>query len=469
MSVGSQIYKHLPVWAQHCAVTSYGAYWYWVRFGAGYESDVRAYHAREKFSSADWKQWQQSRLQDLLRNAATNISHYTARWSPNEKRAALAGQLQDLPLLEKEPIRADPTAFVTRTMSPWPRLTFHTSGSTGTPIRTLWTVKEYRNAMALREARSVRWAGASYGMARATFSGRLAEPNPYSTGPFYRYNAVERQVYFSPYHLRSETAASYVEALRRHKIQWMTGYAVSYFLLAKMILEQGLEVPPLRAIVTTSEKLTAPMRAIMEKAFRTRIYEEYSTVESSLFASECGLGRLHLSPDVAVVEILRPDGTYCDPGEPGEVVATSLIRNYQVFVRYRLGDVAAWDPDPCPCGLSMPVIQEVLGRTEDVVVGVDGRCMVRFHGVFADQAHIMEGQIIQEELDLIHVKVVPSVGFGDADVNEVIRRVRQRLGLDVKVVVEPVSSIPRSRAGKFQSVVSRLPRKETREHTNSAC
>jgi phenylacetate-CoA ligase len=463
MSIALDIYKRLPVWGQHSAVTAYGAYWHWLRFGPGYSAHVRDYHDRGRFGPAEWSAWQKSRLTSLLNNAATHISHYRDTWTKTEVSAARAGELKDLPLLEKDLIRADANAFLRADVRSWPEFSFHTSGSTGTPIRTVWKIPEIRNSLALREVRSNRWAGVSFRMPRATFSGRMAEPDPNSAGPFHRYNAVERQVYLSPFHLRPETAPFYVEALRKHRVQWMTGYAVSYYLLAEMILEQGLRVPELRAIITTSEKLTPEMRKVMEKAYRTRVYEEYSTVESSLFASECVQGRLHMSPDVAVVEILRPDGTACDPGEPGEVVATSLLRDYQIFVRYRLGDVAAWDTERCPCASSMPVIKEVFGRTEDVVMGPDGRRMVRFHGIFVGQPHIREGQIIQEKLDLIRVKIVPSGGFGEADIRDVIQRVQNRLGPAVKVNVEPVSSIPRSSRGKFQAVISMLPRQRATE------
>jgi phenylacetate-CoA ligase len=249
-----------------------------------------------------------------------------------------------------------------------------------------------------------------------------------------------------------------VEGLRRHSVQWLTGYAVSYYLLAKFILKQRLEVPPLKAVVTTSEKVTSSMREAMERAYRCRVFEEYSTVENAVFASQCEQGRLHVSPDACVLEILRSDGTACDPGEVGEVVATCLLRSYQPLIRFRLGDLAAWDPEPCPCGRAMPVIKEVVGRIEDVVVGPDGRQMVRFHGVFVDQPHIREGQIVQESLDRMRVKVVPSVGFGEADVEDIITRVQQRLGKEVKVIVEPVNEISRTKAGKFQAVVSKIGR-----------
>ncbi|HOW92795.1 MAG TPA: hypothetical protein PK883_10805 [Anaerolineaceae bacterium] len=215
-----------------------------------------------------------------------------------------------------------------------------------------------------------------------------------------------------------------------------------------------MEVPPLKAVVTTSEKLTAEMREVMEKACHCRIYEEYSTVENVLFASECEHGHLHVSPDAGIVEILRPDGKQCDPGEIGEVVATCLTHSYQPLIRFRLGDLAAWDEEPCPCGRSMPVIKEVVGRIEDVVVGPDGRQLVRFHGIFTHQPHVIEGQIIQESLSLIRVKIVPTKGFSDADQVDIINRVHQRLGNEVEVIVELVQEIERTKSGKFKAVIS---------------
>jgi phenylacetate-CoA ligase len=238
-------------------------------------------------------------------------------------------------------------------------------------------------------------------------------------------------------------------------VTWLTGYAVSYHLLARHILERGLRVPPLKAVITTSEKVTPQMREVMEQAYGCGVFEEYGTVENAVFASQCEHGRLHASPDAGVVEILRPDGSACEPGEAGEVVATGFIRRYQPFIRYRVGDVAAWDPAPCACGRHMPVLREIVGRIEDVVVGPDGRQMVRFHGIFIGQPHVVEGQVIQEALDRIRVKVVPTADFGPEDVQDIRQRIRQRLG-EVEVVVEPVEAIERNASGKFQAVVSRI-------------
>ena len=452
-----QLYARLPVLGQHAAVSAFGVYWYRLRFGGRYARLVAEYKSRDRLTADQWTAYQKPLLRSLLAAAAAQVPYYQAAWTPAQKEAALAGDLSALPLLEKDPIRASPESFLRRDMDPRPRLTFHTSGSTGTPIASIWDADEFRESVAVREVRSLGWAGVSYRDPRGVFSGRMVEPDPDSRGPYYRYNIVERQVYLSPFHLRRDTAAAYAEALRRHGVVWLTGYAVSFYLLAKFMLEQGIEAPPtLRAVITTSEKLTPEMRELMERAYGCRVWEEYSTVENSLFVSECERGKLHSSPDVAIVEILREDGAPCDPGEAGEVVTTCLMRAHQPFIRYRLGDVAVWDPEPCQCGRSMPVMKEVCGRIEDVVIGPDGRQMVRFHGIFVDLPAVREGQIIQEELDRIRAKIVPSESYGPETEQEIVRRIRQRLGPEVRVVVEPAAAIPRTAAGKFQAVVSLL-------------
>ena len=453
---------------QNAMVSTYGVYWHWARFGGDYRKHEKGYQEREKFSPEKWEEYQQQCLKELLAICLEQVPYFRGTWSESTRLAVKNGDLRGLPLLEKDAIRVNPGLFMRQDINPFPKFVFHTSGTTGTPIVSTYTLSELRNSMALREVRSANWAGVSFKDARATFSGRMVEPDPKQEKSLYRYNAVEKQVYFSAFHLKPQTAHLYVDALKKHKVKWMTGYAVSFYLLAKFILDQNLKVPPLKAIITTSEKLTDEMREVMQEAYQCRVYEEYSTVENALFASECEHGRLHVSPDVGIVEILRPDGTPCQPGEIGEVVTTCLMRSYQPLVRFRLGDLAAWDPEPCPCGRQMPVIKEVVGRIEDVVTGPDGRQLVRFHGIFVDQPNVIEGQIIQESLTNITVKIVPTPGFNKDDIRDVQNRIHQRLGNQVDVSVELVEAIPRTATGKFKAVISDVNSDSSKTKHNNA-
>ncbi len=457
MSVHDTVYDRLPAWAQNSAVTAYGYYRRALRFGGDASVTRQAFEKREIWSGEALDEWITDRLRRLLHHARERTPHYRRTLSKVDPEAVTLENLAALPTTTKEEVRRSPESFLSRRL--WPLdLTYPTSGSTGTPLSTHWTTAEYRTAFALREARSARWAGVSFEEPRATFSGRLVVPERLRHGAPYRFNRAERQIYFSVFHLSPDAAPRYVEAMHRHRPVWLTGYAVSNYLLARYILEQDLEVPPLRAVVTTSEKVTREMRQVMERAYACRVYEEYSSVENAAFASECERGRLHVSSDATVVEILRPDGTACAPGEDGEVVGTSLFRRLQPLVRFRVGDHARWAAKICPCGRPFPVIEEVVGRTEDVVVGPDGRRMVRFHGIFLDLPGVREGQIIQEEVDSIRVRVAAAEDYDRATDEEIASRLRRRLGERMRIVVEPVEAIPRSPAGKFQAVVSRLDR-----------
>ena len=457
MGRADQLYERLPIPGQHAAVTAYGAYWAWARFGRGYRAHLSAVLARDRWTHDEWEQWQHRALVGVLRDAVDRVPYYRATFSAAQRQAAAAGRLEELPLLEKEPLRADPERFVDPARRPRRPRVFHTSGSSGTPIATIWSLDELRLSMALREARSARWAGVSFRLPRATFSGRMVEPRADSLGPYHRFNAVERQIYLSPFHLGPDTAPAYAEAFRRHGIQWGTGYAVSFSLLAGYLLDADGPRPSLRAVITTSEELTDPMRERIGAAFGCTVREEYSSVENVLFASECSHGSLHVSPDAGLVEILRPDGTPTDPGEVGEVVATGLFRRVQPMIRYRIGDLASWAPEPCPCGRAMPVLAGVSGRVEDVLVGPDGRELVRFHGVFVGLPGVIEAQVVQEAIDRFRVVVVPDRAFTSVQERDVIDRMRQRLG-DVVVTVERVDQIPRGPSGKFRAVVSELHR-----------
>ena len=464
MGRADAVYARLPVALQHAAVTVFGARWHRLRFGPGYAEAVQAYADRDRFDPQQWRQWQQRALGAVLSAAAERVPAYRDTWDAATRAAAHRGELDALPLLAKDALRADPGAFLDPARVPrglagvGGPLVFPTSGSSGTPVRTSWTAGELRASMAVREVRSAGWAGVSFRQPRATFSGRIVVPDPDSAGPFYRWNAVEHQVYLSTFHLRDENAERYAEALVRHHVVWGTGYAQSFARLGRALLDGGGPRPRLRAVVATSEKLTEAHRATIAEAFSCVVREEYSSIENVVFASECEAGSLHVSPDVGVVEILRPDGSPAEPGEVGEVVATGLFRRLQPLIRYRIGDLASWSPEPCSCGRAMPVLAEVVGRVEDVLVGPDGRRVTRFHGVFYEIPGLIEAQIVQRSRTRFEVRVVTTDAFGPPGRDLIVARMVDRLGTAAEVDVVVVPDIARTAAGKFPAVVSELDR-----------
>lgn len=453
MGLADRVYRHLPVLAQHAAISAFGLAWKWRRFGGSYDDEVRGFLAREHYDLAAWRAYQTQALREVIA-----LARRTRYYATLDARVTEIEDLAGVPILEKAETRATPEAFVVGGIALDKLTICATSGSSGTPVRTYWSNADFRRSLAMREARSCRPAGVSFADPRATFSGRIVVPDPESKGPFYRFNLAERQVYFSAFHLAPQHARAYVDALVRHDIVWATGYTHAYEQLGSMMLEQAIPPPKrLRAIITTSEKLTPSGRATIERAFGCRVFEEYGQVEDACFACERADGRMYTSPDSAIIELVRPDGSVIpyDDGSEGEVVATSLNRRSQIFLRYRLGDVARWDPEATRA-TGTPVLAEISGRVEDVVIAPDGRRTVRFHGIFTELAGVREAQVIQEARDRLRILVVPTPAFGAATVAEIIARVQQRLTTAMQVDVERTLQIPRTATGKFQAVINRV-------------
>jgi phenylacetate-CoA ligase len=455
-----KIYAVSPLWLQNIGVSLYGYAWRHRRFGGNFTKYVADFVAREHFSALEWEAYQTEELRKLLIHAVRNAPYYRQHAdypTPAELSDFRLDQLPELPLLEKNSVRANSELFVVDNISRRQLKTYHTSGTTGTPLAIKFTSDMARRSAAAYEARVRRWAGVNYKMSRAMIGGRLVVPQAHAKPPFWRYNSAEKQLYMSAFHISPENAPFYVEALNHYQPDYLVGYASSHFFLARMINEQGLTVFRPKAVLTSSEKLTPEMRAAIETAYSCPVFDAYSGVEACCQASECEHHQLHISPDMGIVELLDEDGQPVAPGQVGEIVATGLLNFEQPLIRYRTGDLAIWSTVNCSCGRAMPVLEELVGRLEDTVIGPDGREMVRFHGIFIGLPNIVEGQIIQETIEQMRIRLVVEPGFNDHDRAAIYKRVAERLG-PVEIRLEFVDHIERTARGKYRAVISHVQR-----------
>lgn len=457
----THLYQNAPLFIQNLMISAFGFKWKKRRFGGIFEEELKAAKEREGYTSEQWIDYQTVNLRRLLLHAFDQVPFYTEKYSSaGITRSQLArfelDDLHILPPLEKNELRQfGKTTLLSK--NPEPQGEFYpSSGSTGTPVSLFFSIKMHQRWSALIEARVRHWAGVTRNDPRGMIGGRRIIPGSNLDGPFYRYNIFEKQVYFSAYHITPETAGDYAKAFEKHEISYMTGYAMANYLLARFFLEKGISVPQLKAVITSSEKLTPKMRDTFAKVYKCKTYDSYSGAEACGLISENENGQLLISPDVGIMEILREDGTPCRPGETGEVYSTGLLNYNQPLIRYRIGDlVKLAENQNAECGRNMTVVDEITGRIEDVVFGKDGRQMVRFHGVFIDMQNIMESQIIQHELDQFEIKVVVAKSLTVQERNTIKERMESQLG-DIKLHINEVTSIPRVANGKIKSVISKV-------------
>ena len=456
----NHLYARSPVSLQNMAVSLYGWTWKKRRYGGIFESELRGFKDREGYTRGQWRNYQTACLRRLLAHAFETVPYYRriyaeAGFSQHDFSRFEIEDLKLLPYLEKEEVRRFcRTELLSDRREPGGRF-FASSGSTGTPTSILYSHAFHQKWSAAFEARIRHWAGLNKDVPRGMIGGRRVVASAESPPPYYRYNRFEKQTYFSAYHISKSAAPNYLEGMREHDVEYMTGYAVSNFLLARMFDDLTLQAPELRAVVVSSEKLTTEMRNMFKKVYGCRTFDSYSGVEACGLISENSAGELVVSPDVAIVEFLDAHGKEVAPDEEGELVCTGLLNFDQPLIRYRIGDVARLSKKKTSeLGLEMPIVEEISGRIEDVVTGPDGREMVRFHGIFIDLAGLLAAQVVQEKVDWIHVNAITDSRFGKAEERTIEERIRSQLG-DVHVTVERVKELARNSSGKTPAVISK--------------
>jgi phenylacetate-CoA ligase len=101
------------------------------------------------------------------------------------------------------------------------------------------------------------------------------------------------------------------------------------------------------------------------------------------------------------------------------------------------------------------VLASIEGRRDDVLVTPEGRLVGRLDPIFKKVDSIFETRIVQDDHDHVRVEVVPlGEQLAAKDVAGLRHELGIRLGPRMRIDVVPVASIPRTRGGKFRSVVN---------------
>ena len=211
-------------------------------------------------------------------------------------------------------------------------------------------------------------------------------------------------------------------------------------------------------------------RRELEEALNIKAYDSYGLSEmmGPGVAFECQeQDGLHIWEDHFLIEILDKSEQPCAPGEPGELVITSLTKEAMPLIRYHTGDVTYIMEDKCPCGRTSRKLHRFLGRADDMLI-------VRGINVFPSQIEdvlvsIPEiGSYFQVIVDRkkhgldeisIQVELKDEAFTGElSDLARIQKKTEERLKsvLNVRSKIELVEkgSIPRT-AGKSKKVVDR--------------
>ena len=457
-----KIYNNSPIFLQNILISTYGYYWRNRRYGGAFTKEVQKFKNRESFSKAQWKVYQTSKLRELLIHAFSNVEFYREKYSSagfttSDFAKFELTDLKDLPFLEKEELRKfGTTSLLSRVRG---KGSFYSSsGSTGTPTQIFFSPNSHRLWHAAYEARVRNWAGVDYKTPRGMIGGRRIISNSESSKHYFRYNGAEKQTYFSAYHISENNVEDYLFGMKKHNVQYMVGYANSNYYLADYICRLRKESLKLKAVLTSSEKLTEEMRETFKQAYGCKTYDAYSGLEACGLISENAYGDFLFSPDTGILELINEKGEEVPDGAEGEVVSTGFINFDQPLIRYRIGDRAIKSENQTSVsGLQMPVFKEIVGRIEDTIITTDGRKMVRFHSLFLNIKGLKASQVVQNEYQNFTLNlVIDANDYEKKSENVIAERLKSQVGVNIDIIFVYLEKIPNQLNGKFKSVISNI-------------
>ncbi len=406
------------------------------------------------------------RIRHIISYAARSVPYYRelfAREGIDPSRIKGATDLDRLPLLDKKLVRAQPHLFIAETREAQDALTFHSSGTTGTPTEVCHDQRSLLANIAFGEReREPVIRGCSSFRPKELYVG-------YDSSTFKKVVAFYEQSVLFPVRPQRKFV-SLLEPIERiaavaneERPDILVGYGGWIDLFFKTVLARNIHLHLPKMIMYIGEALPPGGREFIEKNFCIPVMSRYNSVEAFKIGFFCEQRTgFHLHEDICHVRMVGPDGLTVEAGKQGELVISNLVNHASVLLNYPTGDVASISQNNCPCGRTFRLLSELEGRVEDILPLADGRFIhprAIWH-VLKHNKDILQYQLTQWELQRFELKLVASdrPAFERA-ITHALPELQRLLGTDALVEASHLTEFERTTGWKFRAVVSLCERR----------
>ncbi len=399
------------------------------------------------------------RVREIAAHAAATVPYYRDRFDPAEIRGA--GDLEELPLLDKDLPRSSPELFLSDAARE--PLSFLTSGSTGAAMR---VYHDRRSVL-----RNIAWGERERGAVIAGCGGSFRPKEVYvgnETSVMRDVQAFYSESTLMPARPRRrfvsvrEPLEGVARMLDEDRPDLLTGYGGWLHLFFRTAAARGWNFHRPVMVMYMAEAMPPGGRELIEDNFGIAVMSRYSAAEAFKIGYFCERRTgFHVHEDLCHVRVVDEHGAPVPDGEPGRLVITNLVNHGSVLLNYPIGDLGSVGPADCGCGRTFRVLSELEGRVEDVLTLADGRSVHprAVWQAFKDDAEVLQYQLVQHELDRFELKLttLDEPAFGRA-----MERARPELatllGAEARVEAEWAGTRVQRDDRKFRAVSSRVPR-----------
>jgi len=402
---------------------------------------------------------QNARLSNFLQKTVNHVPYFRkvfadANLQPSQIKSV--ADLAQLPFLTKTIVRENFDDL--KSNKSGPVTLFTTGGSSGSPLLFLLGNERVSHDVA-EKWRATRWWGVDIGDKEIVAWGSPIELNSQDKMRLFR-DKLFRSRLLPAFDLTEEKLLGFIDEIKLVKPKMLFGYPSVFSLIAKTAQQHHIDLTQLeiKVVFVTSERLYPEQRDTIETVFNAPVANGYGGRDAGFIAHQCPQGKMHLSAEDIIVEIIDEDDNPLSHGESGEIVITHLATSDFPFIRYKTGDIGTIDTEVCSCGRGLPILKDIEGRTTDFIVAEDG---TKMHGlaliyILRGLEGISEFKIIQESKYFVRILLVPTNHLTEVLKAEITASFKARLGANVTIEIDKVAYIAAEKSGKFRYVISKI-------------
>lgn len=327
-----------------------------------------------------------------------------------------------LPIVEKAHVRENFESFKSAEATPATAAISATGGSTGEPLRLM---RDLRMSIRPLEWRLFDWWGIDPSDNIAVCYRKLR--NEAESRKHKAFWWPSRRILLDAFDMNRSTIETFAKQWQSTKPELFWGYAGGVLELARRLQELGISVPAPIAVATTASPLTVEQRDEISEILGAPVFDHYRSAEIPWMGGECSFREgHHVFADARVIELVDEHDMTVQKG-PGEVVASDLTNRVFPLIRYRLGDRTEYIDGACSCGMSLPRIKRVVGRSGDSLKLPDGSWIVQegLFQIFSKSARVIKQFRLHQKKD--YSVEIECVLAGEPDAREVVQKVVEDL------------------------------------------
>ncbi len=386
-------------------------------------------------------QKQQQDLRAIVRYAVENTVYY------RDKFGAAAGDFASLPILHKDDVRQRMADMLAGDADPLTTPIGHTGGSTGNPLAFYYNEAKHE-LMRAGMMRSYMMAGWRPGEKILNFWGARLDTMAGGVFGGTRWgDFIAAETTLPAQHVSDDKLQAWADFLLRYRPVLLQGYATILAALARFVLERKLPVPAsLIGIYSTAEVLDDGQRALIERAFGCKVFNQYGSREIPNIACECRHGNMHVFTDMVYLESIDDN-----------LIITSLTNRLMPMIRYENGDSGRLKEGDCACGSPFPQMEMGMCRHNDLILTPGGRRIhpSYFNRLLTGLPEIEQFQVIQPVPERLVLNVVTALETLAPTIQAGLQAAIRR-DLDARITLELncVAVIERTASGKHRFVIS---------------